>query len=143
MFSQQAQQLPRPSDACCFGANFTPLYFTGQVCDITPFSDEHNSMTDAEVCGAATAWDDPIMGHASILKLHQGLWFGPKLPNSLINPNQCRMFGMSLCDDPFDPYRKLRIHDPETGTTIPLSMHGSTCNFSSRAPTKLELDTLL
>jgi hypothetical protein len=83
-----------------------------------------------------------LTGHASILEFHQGLWFGLKLPNSLINPNQCRVFGVSLCDDPFDPHRKLEIHDMETGTTIPLLMHGSICNFLSRVPTKLELDTL-
>jgi hypothetical protein len=99
-------------------------------------------MTNVEMCGAATAWDDPITGHTSILEFHQGLQFGPKLLNSLINPNQCRMFGVSLCDDPFDPHRKLEIHDAETGTTIPLSVHGSTCNFSSPVPTQLELDAL-
>jgi hypothetical protein len=77
-------------------------------------------MADVEVCGAATAWDDPLTGHASVLEIHQGLWFALKLPNSLINPTQCRMFGVSLCDDPFDPHRKLEMHDTETGTTIPL-----------------------
>jgi hypothetical protein len=98
-------------------------------------------MSNVEVCAAATAWDDPITGHTSVLEFHQGLWFGTKLPNSLVNPNQCRLFGISLCDDPFDPFRKLEMTDTETGTVIPLAMHGSTCHFRSRVPTKLELDT--
>ena len=135
-------EIDNHTDNCCFGANFTPLYFTEQVCDVSPCSDKYNSMSNVEVCAAATAGDDPITGCTSVLEFHQGLWFGSKLPNSLkINPNQCRLFGISLCDDPFDPHRKLEMYDMETGTVISLAMHGSTCHFKSRVPTKLELDT--
>jgi hypothetical protein len=133
-------EIDNHADTCCFGANFTPLYFTGQVCDVSPFSDSYNSMENVEVCAAATAWDDPNTGHTHILEYHQGLWFGDKLPNSLINPNQSRMFGISLCDDPFDPYRELEMHDPESSLRIPLGMFGSTCFFDSRVPTRHELD---
>jgi hypothetical protein len=120
-------EIDNHADTCCFGSNFTPLYFTGQVCDVSPFTDSYDAMQNVEVCAAATAWDHPMTGQTYVLEIHQGLWFGTKLPNSLINPNQCRMFGINLCDDPFDPYRKLEIHDPETGVRIPLAMHGSTC----------------
>ena len=65
---------------------------------------------------------------------HQGLWFGPKLAHSLINPNQCRSFGVSLCDDPFDPNRQLSIFDPASELTIPLQMNGTICYFKSRTP---------
>ena len=94
-------------------------------------------MSNVEVCTAAKAWDDPITGHTSGLEFHQGLWFGTKEPNSLINPNQCRLF-----DDPFDPHRQTEMYDMATGTVVPLAMHGSTCHFKSRVPTRLELDTL-
>ena len=133
-------EIDNHADRCCFGANFTPLCFTGQACDVSPFSDKHDSVSNVEVCAAATAWDDPITGHTSVLEFHQGLWFDTKLPNSLINPNQCRLCGISLCDDPFDPFRKLEMTDTETGTVTPLAMHGSTCHFRLRVPTKLELD---
>jgi hypothetical protein len=133
-------EIDNHADTCCFGSNFTPLYFTGQVCDVSPFTDSYDAMQNVEVCAAATAWDHPMTGQTYVLEIHQGLWFGTKLPNSLINPNQCRMFGINLCDDPFDPYRKLEIHDPETGVRIPLAMHGSTCYFDSRVPSKYELD---
>jgi len=75
-------------------------------------------MSNVEVCAAATPWDDPLMGHASVLEFHQGLWFGSKLPNALINPNQCRLFGILLCDDPFDPFRKLEMCDTKTSTVV-------------------------
>ena len=61
------------------------------------------------------------------------------MKHSLINPNQCRAAGISLCDDPYDPFRCLSIHDPHTDLTIPLVMHGSTCLLTTRVPTEDEL----
>jgi hypothetical protein len=83
-------------------------------------------MQNVEVCSVATAWDRPENGQTYILEYHQGLWFRNKLSHSLINPDQSQVFGIYLCDDPFDPYIKLEIRDPETGMVIPLSMHGTT-----------------
>ena len=132
-------EIDNHADTCCFGRNFLPLYFTGQVCEVQPFLEEYESVHDVEVCSAATAFDDPETGSTVILVFNQGLWFGPKMSHSLINPNQCRSFGISLCDDPFDPYRKLSIYDPHTDTTIPLAMRGTICTFVSRVPTQDEL----
>jgi hypothetical protein len=57
-----------------------------------------------------------------ILEVNQALWFGDKLDSSLINPNQIRSYGLSLCDDPFDMHRDLGIDDPSTECfTITLS----------------------
>jgi hypothetical protein len=56
---------------------------------------------------AATAYTIQATGETVIFILNQGLWFRTKLPNSLWNPNQIRNLGHSLCDDPFDPHRKL------------------------------------
>ena len=99
-------------------------------------------MSNVEVCAAATAWDNPLTGHTSVLEFHHGLWFDSKLPALLINSNQCRLFGVSLSGDLFDTFRKLDIFDTETGKVIPLAMHGSTSHFKLRVPTKLELDKL-
>ena len=32
---------------------------------------------------------------------------GTSMKHSLVNPNQCRMNGIDLCDDPFDKHRGL------------------------------------
>jgi len=77
------------ADTSCFGSNFTPISFTGQTCDVTPYTDSYEAMKDVPIASAATAWDNPETGTTIILEFHQGLWFGPKLQNSLINPNQC------------------------------------------------------
>jgi hypothetical protein len=59
--------------------------------------------------------------------------------DSLINPNQCRAYGVSICDDPFDPTRTLGLHDPITGIKIPFEMRGSTAVFKTRAPDTQEI----
>ena len=48
-------------------------------------------------------------GETLILMFGQGLWFGDRMQRSLINPNQCRAFGIKICDDPTDPHRDLGI----------------------------------
>ena len=113
-------EIDNHADTCCFGSNFIPTYFTGQVCDVSPFTSEYDPMPNVKVAGACTAWDDPVSGRTIILEFHQGLWFGTKLANSLIsNPNQCRVYGISICDDPFDPNRSLGFYDPLTELSVP------------------------
>jgi hypothetical protein len=61
------------------------------------------------------------------------------MDHSLINPNQCRVYGVAICDDPFDPYRALGIHDPETDTKIPLQVQGSFTFLKTRSPSLEEI----
>ncbi len=55
---------------------------------------------------AATAYTNDH-GRTYIMIFDQGLWFGEKMEKALINPNQCRDFGVQVCDDRTDPNRKL------------------------------------
>ena len=48
-----------------------------------------------------------------ILEFVQGLWFGNRMEKLLINPNQCRKFGIQICDDPTNPHRKLGVEASE------------------------------
>ena len=52
----------------------------------------------------------PMRGKTFILVFSQGLWFGDRIDRSLVNPNQCRAFGISFCDDPTDTHRALGFH---------------------------------
>jgi hypothetical protein len=85
-----------------------------------PFSDEYSKMVDIPIASAAMAWDDPETGITTILIFNEVLWFGDKLRNSLINPNQCRMHGIELCDDLFVPTRALGFYDLFTETFVPM-----------------------
>ena len=60
------------------------------------------------------------------------------MKKSLINPNQCRSFGIPTCDDPTDPHRTLGFIKDDI--QIPFDMNGSTAFFTSRTPTPEEMD---
>ena len=94
-------------------------------------------MPDVPVCSGVTAWDDPESNLTVLLVIHEALWFGTRLPNSLLNPNQCRANGLSLCDDPTDPHRALGM--TVDSFFIPFQMNGTTALFNSRAPSPEEL----
>ena len=47
------------------------------------------------------------LGEVMILIFGQGLWFGNRMEKTLINPNQCRDFGILICDDPTDQHMPL------------------------------------
>jgi hypothetical protein len=91
------------------GSNCTVINWTGRTCNVTPFSEHYPPMKDVEIVTAATAYDDSLTGETTILIFHEALWLGEHMVDSLINPNQCRIFGLSLCDDPFDTHRTLGI----------------------------------
>jgi hypothetical protein len=52
-------EIDNHADTTCFGAKFTAVQFTGEHCEVSPFSDHYNKMTDVPIASAATAWDDP------------------------------------------------------------------------------------
>jgi len=125
----------RIEDDTQVGANFCVLCYTGQSCDVLPFLD-WICMAWLKTCilraGGATAWTDQDTGITHILVVHQGLWFSTKMPHSLMNPDQMRVHGFSVCNDPFDPNRSLGIVDTDSGMLlIPLKYPGGqlTSNF--------------
>jgi len=87
------------ADTCCLGANFRPIYFTGKVCDVSPFLDTMAPQADIEICTGATAYDDDE-GNTKILIINEALWMGHQMSHSLINPYQLRAIGVQLNDDP-------------------------------------------
>ncbi|KAL7538438.1 hypothetical protein ACHAXR_011703 [Thalassiosira sp. AJA248-18] len=60
------------------------------------------------------------------------------MDHSLINPNQIRHYGIPVCDDPYDPHRKLGIEHHEM--FIPFETRGSAVYFETRVPTDDEMD---
>jgi hypothetical protein len=84
------------ADTCVAGSNFLMCEFDGTTCEVSPFTDEYQSMTDVPIVLAATAWTDEESGGTIVLWFNQMLWYGNKLDHSLINPNQLCHNG-SLC----------------------------------------------
>ena len=86
-------EIDNRADTTCFGKNFRVISFTSEVCSVSPYLSEYDSVTDIPICTAATAVDLDS-GETIILEFGQGLWFGDRLNHSLINPNQCRAYGI-------------------------------------------------
>jgi hypothetical protein len=64
------------------------------------------------------------------------LWFGTRLPHSLINPNQIQAFGLYVNDDPFDNTREFGIENDNI--FIPFDTMGTVVHFKTRVPTVWE-----
>ena len=108
---------------------------------VSEICNSYDAKSDIPIAHAATAYDDPKTGETTILIFYHGLWFGNELPDSLINPNQCRAYGIDICDDPWDKSRGLRIRIPDEGFEIPLSYSRNVISFDTRVPTDEEIET--
>ena len=62
---------------------------------MSPFLPEYMEQTNVPICTGVTALKI-YSGEVVILEFGQGLWFGNRMEKSLINPNQCRKFGIQI-----------------------------------------------
>jgi len=129
------------ADTTTTGANFLLVAETELTCTVRPFSDAYEEMKSIPIVTAATAYDEIKTGTTIILVFHQTLWFGQALMTSLICPQQVRSYGLSFCDDPYDPNRQIGIHDHETETFIPFTVENSMVGVTTRRPTLTEYET--
>jgi hypothetical protein len=104
--------------------------FDGVTCEVTPFTDEYESMKDIPIVTAATAWTNQETGETLILIFNQVLWYGKKLTNSLVNPNQLRYHGLSVSDDVTDKTRPFGI-ELDVDLVIPFEVQGTNIYFAS------------
>ena len=64
------------------------------------------------------------------------------LNHTLANPNQCCLFDISWCDDPWDPHQKFGMTSLDLLLEIPFDTVGSTVSFITRTPTQKEFKEL-
>ena len=102
-----------------------------------PYSTEYEAKQNVPIAAVATAYDHPDTGETLILQVNQVLWFGNTMPHTLLNPNQIRSYGYSLCDDPFDPNRPLGITTDDY--FIPFEFNNGIVQITTRTPTQQEL----
>ena len=126
------------ADKHCFGKNFRPLSWSDLMCSVSPFLSEYTAIDNVEICTAATAWTTHT-GQLYILIFGQGLCFGERMDISLINPNQCRSYGISPCGDPKEPHRTLGFQ--RNTLNIPLFVEGTIATMSTRCPSLEEIES--
>ena len=133
-------ELDSHADTIVLGANCIILSHTGQSCEVMPYSDTYDAITDVPVITGATLWTSPHDGDEFILIFNEALWMGDTLQHTLVNPNQHRVYGTTVQDNPFAPSPfKFK---PPTGPTIPLTTMGTIIYCNTRAPNDHELSTL-
>eukprot|EP00536_Pseudo-nitzschia_multiseries_P018230 jgi/Psemu1/54666/gm1.54666_g len=126
-------ELDSHADTTAAGSNMillNPDQVTTHV-DVAPFSEEYKPIKKIPIGSCAAAWTSPTSGQVYIIVFHQALYFGNKLKNSLICPNQvrdCNFNSTPMEDD--DPKKVF----------IKLNMRNVISFFPTRKPTKLELD---
>ena len=130
-------ELDSHADTCVAGANTLMIGDDGRKVNVTGFLDELNAGKDIPIATVATMWTDPKDGQQYILIIHEALYFGNRLPNTLLNPNQMRANGLQVHDVPrqFDSQSDHAIIAPKEGVRIPLSLTGVVSGFSAVRPT--------
>ena len=141
--SDQMQRtgLDSHADTCCAGSNMQVLELSGEKVTVTPYSEQYDAMTDIPIATVVTVWENPKNGEAWMLVIHEALYFGNKLQESLLCPNQLRAAGNIVRDVPtqFDNTSSHSITVPGT-LEIPLEMHGVISYLDTRLPTAEELE---
>ena len=133
-------ELDSHADTIVLGANCVVLSHPGQTCEVMPYSDTYNAITDVPVVTGATLWTSPHDGDEYILIFNEALWMGDTLQHMPVNPNQLRAYGTTVQDNPFAS--SPLIFDPPNGPVIPLTTMGTIIYCTTRAPTDHELCSL-
>ena len=122
------------ADTCCAGANWTPMHYTGEICEVSPFLNTYALVQDIPVARCCTVWtDDEVKDY--LLVGEEMLCFGTALENPLINPNQIHAYGLSINDNPFNE-NEIDIDAEEL--FIPFDTTGTVVHFESHVPTEWE-----
>jgi hypothetical protein len=125
------------ADTCVAGSNTIPLRYTDQKVSVSPFIGEYQPISNIPVATVATAWDDPRDGSTTVLIINEALYFGDRMPHTLLCPNQLRYNGIIVNDTPkiFDPNSSQSIIIPGK-LKLPLKMHGVLTYIATRKPTE-------
>jgi hypothetical protein len=132
------------ADTVCAGKALRVIEYTDQVCDVSPFTSEYEPMRNIPLAKMATAYDHPNDNETYILVTVQSLYFGDKLENTLLCPNQMRSHGIEVDDVPrhlsIDGKSSHSIYIPAEDVRLPLLLHGCISYLPTRYPTDYELE---
>ena len=131
-------ELDSHADTTVAGANCVVLSYTGRECDVTPYDSSYEPAKGIPIVHAATAWQSPHSGQIYILVLNEALWM-PHLPNTLINPNQLRHYGVEVQDNPYSN-SPLFIKNEDSSFGMELQTSGTTIFAHTFSPTQQELE---
>ncbi len=131
-------ELDSHADTIVLGRNAIVLQYTNRVCDVAPYADSYEPITDVPIVRGATAVTSQATGETCILVFNEAIWMADYLDHSLLNPNQMRHHGITVQDN---PYSDVSIHlaSYDDNFIMPMQADGTTIFFDSRTPTDHEL----
>ena len=133
-------ELDSHADTIVAGANCCIIYRTGRTCEVSPYRNDYDSITNVPIVQAATAWQSPESGQVYILIFNEALWMGDSMTHSLVNPNQLRHYGVKVQDDPTSA-SPLYMMTEDASFSLPMKMEGTTIFADTYTPNAQELDT--
>jgi len=137
-------ELDTHADTRVLGSNLTMLEGPSRKVSVQPFLDEYRPKSNIPIASCGTVWLDDLTGEQYLLVVHEGLFFGDRMKQSLLCPNQMRHSGLVVDDVPrqFSPRSSHSISIPAKKVTIPLELHGVISGFPTRRPTNEGIKTL-
>ena len=135
-------ELDSHADTCGINHIARVLEISGQVAEVSGFSNAMDSLQDIPIVKAAVAYDHPETGEVIILVINQALYFGDKLTHILLNPNQLRSHNIRVDDVPkhLSSTSTHSIWVEEESLDIPMVLHGIISYFNVRTPTLQEIN---
>ena len=130
------------ADTSVAGSGFVMLGQPHRFVNVHGYSPERAPIPDVPLGTTATVWINPKNGQAYLLVLHQALFFGDRMPNSLLCPNQLRSNGLIVNDVPLQFSGTHSIVHPTAELEIPLYMNSSFSYFESYKPSDDDLENL-
>ena len=94
LLTSSRAEIDTRTDTICVGKASCVIEYTDQVCDVSPFTSEYEPMRNIPVAKTAIAYDHPYDHEPCILVTAQSLYFGNKLENTLLCPNQMQSHGI-------------------------------------------------
>jgi hypothetical protein len=124
-------ELDSHADTCVGGSNSVLLEASGETATVHSFSDERKPFAEIPIGTIATSWTNPSNGESFLLLFHESLYFGDRIPCTLLCPNQLRNYGVVVEDTPRQ-YNRLSKHSIKTDEVeIGLDMDGVISYFES------------
>ena len=82
--------------------NWKLFLVSNEVCGVSPFLDSYQPVKEIPVAQVSTLWMDSTMSWEYLVVGDKFLWFVTMMDHLLNNPNQLRVFNISVHDNPFD-----------------------------------------
>ena len=112
------------ADTTVLGRNCVVLTYTGKECEVSPYSDEYESVQHVSIVTGATEYSCPHSSDTFILVFNKDLWMGEDLDHTLVNPNQMRHHRIDVKDN-HCVKNSMVFTRPEDEVTVPLYMSGT------------------